>query len=73
MFFLTCTMISSIDLAHYERPRAKDLIIWRLWYNYTAKNIRIFYGKIIGNQLPVHFPLFFTGARNYFQESGTVR
>ena len=25
---------------------------------YTAKNIRRFYGKITGNQLPVHFQLF---------------
>ena len=27
---------------------------------YTVKNIRIFYGKINGNQLPVHFPLLST-------------
>ena len=26
---------------------------------YIVKNIRRFYGKITGNQLPVHFPLFF--------------
>ena len=39
---------------------------------YTAKNIRIFYGKITGNQLPVYFP-FYTGARKHFHESGTVR
>ena len=39
----------------------------------TVKNIRRFYGKIAGNQLPVHFPLFFTGARKHFQESGTER
>ena len=38
-----------------------------------CKNIRMFYGKIIGNQLPVHFPSFFTGARKHFQESGTER
>ena len=41
-------------------------------YMYTL-NIRRFYGKITGNQLPVHFPLFFTGARKHFQESGTER
>ena len=29
--------------------------------------------KITGNQLPVHFPLFFTGARKHFQESDTER
>ena len=40
---------------------------------YTVKNIRRFYGKITGNQLTVHFPLFFTGARKHFQESGTER
>ena len=39
----------------------------------TVKNIRRFYDKITGNQLPVHFPLFFTGARKRFQESGTER
>ena len=38
-----------------------------------CKNIRRFYGKIAGNQLPVHFPLFFTGVRKHFQESGTER
>ena len=54
---------------------------WKLWYatnfvsgrhKYTAKNFRRVYGKITGNQLPVHFP-FFTGARKQFQESGTER
>ena len=40
---------------------------------YTAKNIRRFYGIITGNQLPVHFPLFFTGACKHFQESRLVR
>ena len=40
---------------------------------YTVKNIRRFYDKITGNQLPIHFPLFFTGARKHFQESGTER
>ena len=44
-----------------------------LCFSYTVKNIRKFYGKITGNQLPVHFPLFFTGARKHFQESGTER
>ena len=38
-----------------------------------CKNIRRFYGKISGNQLSVHFPLFFAGARKHFQESGTER
>ena len=37
----------------------------------TSKNIRKFYGKITGNQLPVRFPLFFTSARKHFQEPGT--
>ena len=31
-----------------------------------CKNVRIFYGKITGNRLPVHFPLFFTGAQETF-------
>ena len=42
-------------------------------FHHTVKNFRRFYGKITGNQLPVHFPLFFTGARKHFQESGTER
>ena len=37
----------------------------------TVKNIRRFYDKITGNQLPVHFPLFFTGACKHFLESDT--
>ena len=32
MLYLTCTMISSVDLAHYVVARAKDLNIWGLWY-----------------------------------------
>ena len=40
---------------------------------YTIKSILRFYGKITGNQLPVHFPLLFTGAHKHFQESGTER
>ena len=38
-----------------------------------CKTARRFYGKITGNQLPVHFPLLFTGTRKHFQESGTER
>ena len=26
---------------------------------YTVENIRRYYGKITGNQLPVHFPFFY--------------
>ena len=33
-----------------------------------VKIFRRFYGNITGNQLPVHFPLFFTGARKHLQE-----
>ena len=40
---------------------------------HCKKNIRRFYGKITGNKLSVHFPLFFTHARKHFQESGTER
>ena len=39
----------------------------------TVKYVPGFYGKITGNQLPVHFPLFFTGAHKHFQESGAER
>ena len=33
MLYLTCTMISSVDLAHYLVSRAKDRVIYGLWYN----------------------------------------
>ena len=36
---------------------------WQVPAKIHCKNIRRFYGKITGNQLPVHFPLVFTGAR----------
>ena len=52
----------------FQCPEAVDIQI-----SFTVKNIRRFYGKITGNQLPVHFPLFFTGAREHFQESGKER
>ena len=42
----------------------------------AKKKIRSFYGKINGNQLPVHFPFFYGGGGGggkHFQESGTVR
>ena len=42
-------------------------------YGIHCKNICRFYGKIIGNQLPVHFPVIFKGARKHLQESGMVR
>ena len=32
---------------------------WQESWLCTAKNIRRFYGKITGNQLPVHFPYFY--------------
>ena len=40
-----------------------------------CKNIRRLLSiiKITGNQLPVYFPLFFTGARKHFQASSTER
>ena len=34
---------------------------------YTVKNIRRFYGKISGNLLPVHFPLFLQATVNIFR------
>ena len=40
-------------------------------HTYSAKHICRFYGKIIGNQLPVTFRYFCR--RPYFQEPGTVR
>ena len=38
-----------------------------------CKNIRRFYGKITGNQLSVHFPLFLQASVKHLQESDTVR
>ena len=32
MLYLTCTMMSSVDLARYGVPLAKDFGIWGLWY-----------------------------------------
>ena len=37
---------------------------------YAAKNIRRFYGKITGNQLPVHFPYFLRVPLNIFRNQG---
>ena len=34
----------------------------KIYYIYCKKKIRRFYGKIIGNHLPVHFPLFLRGS-----------
>ena len=34
---------------------------------HTEKNIRRFYGKITGNQLPVHFPFFLRAPENIFR------
>ena len=45
MFNLTCTMISSVDLAHYGVPHAEDLGIGGLWYKvgkiYASSKARI--------------------------------
>ena len=38
-----------------------------LFSTYTVKNFRKFYGKITGNQLPVHFPLFLQAPVNIFR------
>ena len=59
----------------YEPFRMKMYLNGKHSITYTAKMSvdRRFYGKITGNQLPVHFPFFLTGARKHFQESGTVR
>ena len=67
----------------YEPFRMKMYLNRKHSITYAAKDVRRFYGKITGNQLPVHFPfffcfvfsccVFFTGARKHFQESGTVR
>ena len=54
-------------------PPALFSVTWQGSYRIHYKNIRRFYGKITGNQLPVHFPLCFTGIRKHFQESGTER
>ena len=35
--------------------------------DYTAKNIHRFYGKITGNQLPVHIPFFLRAPVNIFR------
>ena len=50
-----------------------DMAILHDNFTVHCKNFRRFYGKITGNQLQVQYPLFFTGARKHFQESGTER
>ena len=35
----------------------------------SLQNIRRFYGKITGNQLPVHFPFFLRALVNIFRKS----
>ena len=70
-------MLSLKTVCKFKDSLSENLYYVRLYLKltlpYTAKNIRRFYGKITDNQLPVHFPLFFTGARKHFQEPGTVR
>ena len=53
-----------------EVAEAKNTKLTKHLVSIHCKNIRRFYGKITDNQLPVHFPLFFTGACTHFQESG---
>ena len=43
----------------------REYITWKGFH--TAKNIRRFYSKLTGNQLPVHFPLFFQASVNIFR------
>ena len=42
MLYLTCVMITSVDLACYRLSRAKDLDIWGLWYNEDKLSINQF-------------------------------
>ena len=65
-YFLTA--IQTCHCQHFRFKSGKRLKIFSKKF-YTVKSIRRFYGKITGNQLPVHFPLLFTGARKHFQES----
>ena len=60
-------------IASRTRLFADDCIVYRQIKDHNVKHLRRFYGQITGNQLPVHFLLFFTGARKHFQESGTER
>ena len=54
-------------------PLALFSVTWQGSHRIHYKNIHRFYGKITGNQLPIHFPLCFTGIRKHFQELGTER
>ena len=58
--------VSSVTISSIYKSSPKDK-------RCTVKKIRRFYGKVTGNQLPVHFHLFLTDARKHFQESGTER
>ena len=35
LHYLSCTKISSVDLAHYGVSHAKDWFLW-IWYNFTC-------------------------------------
>ena len=47
-----------LRVAHVKLSRLNPL---------QCKNIRRFYGKITGNQLPIHFPLFLQAPVNIFR------
>ena len=55
---------SSPQLLREKRSAART---HRSTFAHTVKNIRRFYGKITGNQLPVHFPLFLHAPVNIFR------
>ena len=46
MLYLTCTMISSVDLAHYEVSRAKDWVSLQGEINYLQGR-EIFYNFVL--------------------------
>ena len=56
MFLLTC-----ISHIHVKRLFPVNCYMYKDYTYHPAKNIRRFTVKLSGNQLPVHFPLFFYG------------
>ena len=66
----------NLKLKMFSDTGTRTKLNWKilsLGHMFTVKNFRRFYGKMTGNQLPVYFALFFTGARKHFQKSGTER
>ena len=62
---MICRLSFQLMVMVYPFDKSQDLVC--LNQICTVKNIRRFYGKITGNQLPVHFPFFLRAPVNIFR------